>query len=276
MAYSKQDRAYTTAIPFDEIIHRMRLLTGSSFRMVSDAMGPGHASISQLYRIEQGTKHLPDKPVLERLEHYFKFPPNFLYHLWEDHLWEESSGQHSSRRAEWYASSFFRNILVEENESSLLIAKLIYGMEWFTADEAQRLVNLISDTDGRERQRRHMEEHRSAIRERQRRHRLEEEFPDIDAIVNVGYDIWNVQLTDDQLRIRINEPQKVLHMEDVLSDYRQVVQSLPYGINLTFDYEPNTVILSPEPEEGKRDGKRSMRFLQRVNYALQPHTADNF
>lgn len=148
MQYSNADRAYIT-IPFGELIHRMRLLTGSSFKMISDYMGPGEVSVAQLFRIEKGTKYSPDKPVLERLEHYFRLPPAFLYNLWG-----VSSGHQKPRRAEWGAQSFARNIFADpDSKTSWPIAKFIYGVELLTVDEAQRLVNLLTDpTLGKERE----------------------------------------------------------------------------------------------------------------------------
>ena len=102
-----------------------------------------------------------------------------------------------------------------------------------------------------------------------RKYRIKKEFPDSMAIL-LGYNIGDVQLTDDQLRIFIDEPPKSLYMEYVLDDFRQAVQQLPYGIgiNLIFRHEPNVVILSPAPESEKVEN-RSMRFLEAVKYAFQ-------
>ena len=132
---------YNRDIPFGEIIHRMRLLTGSSFRMIRDYMGPGKVSTGQLFRIELGVKRIPDMPVLERLEYYFKFPPSFMYTLWG-----KCSGQQSSERAKWDALSFFRNICADPNsESSLLIENFIFGLEQLTYNEAHHLADIIAD-----------------------------------------------------------------------------------------------------------------------------------
>ena len=100
----------------------------------------------------------------------------------------------------------------------------------------------------------------------QRQYRLKEEFPESMTIL-LGYNIGNVQLTDGQLRIFIDEPVESLCMEDVLVDFRENLQKLRYDVSLKFDSEPNTVVLSPEPY--KRVEKRSMRFLEAVKYAFQ-------
>ncbi|MCH7736578.1 MAG: 5'-methylthioadenosine/S-adenosylhomocysteine nucleosidase [Chloroflexi bacterium] len=119
-----------------QFVRRLRGLTRTSIKTISAFDGRSNVTPAQLWRLENETTRLPDKPILDHLEEYFKLPPNFLYQLHNANNLTDDDHQQDS----WDAEAFENQL---KDADRLLIFKLILGEEPLSEVEARRLVELL-------------------------------------------------------------------------------------------------------------------------------------
>lgn len=114
-------------------------------------------------------------------------------------------------------------------------------------------------------QRQYYQKHKDDIRMRQRLYR-QKGFPNIETIFSTGYVIGDVQFTNDQLRITIDEPSEALDAKFVVDDFMEAIK--PYDVNLSFGYREKTLVLS-SASTSKWGKVRDMIFLKAVKSAFE-------
>ncbi|MCH8003100.1 MAG: hypothetical protein IH934_00575 [Nanoarchaeota archaeon] len=98
---------------------------------------------------------------------------------------------------------------------------------------------------------------------------VEDLLPYAQNIPDVGYDIKQIELIDDKLRIAFQEPDVLL--EDAVLDFEETInkQKFPYPMQLDFSYEGNFLVISPSLEIYSIVRVNSISFLKAYKTVLE-------
>lgn len=114
----------------------------------------------------------------------------------------------------------------------------------------------------------HSYEVKKRRRERYLEGKIEELFPYVQNISDVGYNIGLVELTSNKLRITIEEPKSDIDRDYLMADFNETIQKqdFPYSIPLNFSFQENNLIISPNPsyERGRISATAFLQAYKRV------------